>query len=150
MLCITYIESLSNQTVLRRLYFVFGIWMIFWIWIVLWSYVRFWHASSIVQKSYLLNLAAQEYYAFGVLMREKSGLIFWPRYFLSIFLFGVCEGADAVRQIQILKPYNIFFFIKNKYIYMGIIIHDWNLYINLFFFKTEKTHENILWMYNRL
>ena len=133
MLCITYIESLSNQTVLRRLYFVFGIWMIFWIWIVLWSYVRFWHASSIVQKSYLLNLAAQEYYAFGVLMREKSGLIFWPRYFW-IFSCLECEGADAVRQIQILKPYNIFFsFKKNKYIYMGIIIHDWNLYINPFF-----------------
>ena len=124
-----YIESLSNQTVLRRLYFVFGIWMIFWIWIVLWSYVRFWHASSIVQKSYLLNLAAQEYYAFGVLMREKSGLIFWPRYFLFSCL--ECEGADAVRQIQILKPY-IFSF-KKINIYMGIIIHDWNLYINPFF-----------------
>ena len=88
MLCITYIESLSNQTVLRRLYFVFGIWMIFWIWIVLWSYVRFWHASSIVQKSYLLNLAAQEYYAFGVLMREKSGLIFWPRYFFYFLVWS--------------------------------------------------------------
>ena len=132
MLCITYIESLSNQTVLRRLYFVFGIWMIFWIWIVLWSYVRFWHASSIVQKSYLLNLAAQEYYAFGVLMREKSGLIFWPRYFW-IFSCLECEGADAVRQIQILKPYNIFFSFK-KYIYIHGNNNTWLKFVHKFFF----------------
>ena len=131
MLCITYIESLSNQTVLRRLYFVFGIWMIFWIWIVLWSYVRFWHASSIVQKSYLLNLAAQEYYAFGVLMREKSGLIFWPRYFFYFLVWS----AKVLMQWDKSSNHIIFFFSfkKNKYIYMGIIIHDWNLYINPFF-----------------
>ena len=132
MLCITYIESLSNQTVLRRLYFVFGIWMIFWIWIVLWSYVRFWHASSIVQKSYLLNLAAQEYYAFGVLMREKSGLIFWPRYFFYFLVWS----AKVLMQWDKYKSSNhiiFFFLLKNIYIYMGIIIHDWNLYINPFF-----------------
>ena len=134
MLCITYIESLSNQTVLRRLYFVFGIWMIFWIWIVLWSYVRFWHASSIVQKSYLLNLAAQEYYAFGVLMREKSGLIFWPRYFFYFLVWS----AKVLMQWDKSSNHIIFFSFKKINIYMGIIIHDWNLYINSFFKRKKR------------
>lgn len=136
MLCITYIESLSNQTVLRRLYFVFGIWMIFWIWIVLWSYVRFWHASSIVQKSYLLNLAAQEYYAFGVLMREKSGLIFWPRY----FLFSCVWSAKVLMQWDKYKSSNhiIFFSFKKMNKYTHGNNNTWLKFVHKSFFLNGK------------